>query len=82
MEVTMGYDRWRRIRVPEPPVYPPGSAWSKLLGLIVSIEKTGVIDTAEAREVAEALELRRTPEDQDLARLCWALSRSCTIRNR
>jgi hypothetical protein len=83
MEVPMTrYDRWRRIAtpVPEPPVYPPGSVWSKLLGVIASTEATAKIDAADMAELAEGFELRHTPEDRDLARLCWAVSRARAIK--
>jgi hypothetical protein len=74
------YDRWQRIKVPEPPVYPPGSVWSRMLGVIASIEATGKIDTADMTELAEGFELRHTPEDADLSRFCRALSRAHTIK--
>jgi hypothetical protein len=76
------YDRWKRIATPAPesPVYLPGSVWSKLLGVIASIEATAKIDAADMAELAEGFELRHTPEDHDLARLCWAVSRAHTIK--
>jgi hypothetical protein len=76
------YDRWKRIATPapEPPVYPPGSVWSKLLGVISTIEATAKVSTADMAELAEGFELRHTPEDRDLARLCWAVSKAHTIK--
>jgi hypothetical protein len=81
-EEPMGhYDRWKRIATsaPEPPVYPPGSVWSKLLGIISSIEATGKISVADMTELAEGFELRHTPEDADWGRFCRAVSRAHTI---
>jgi hypothetical protein len=81
-EDSVRYDRWRRVATPapEPPVYPPGSVWSRLLGVIASIETTAVVSAADMTELAEGFELQSTPEGQDLSRLCRALSRAHTIR--
>jgi hypothetical protein len=53
-----------------------------LLTTISALERTGVLDTADMRELAEGFEVRRprSPEDEDLARYHHALARVRTIR--
>jgi hypothetical protein len=75
------FERWKRSETPEPPVPEPGSAWSRLLSVTASIEATGKINATDMVALAEGFELRHTPEEQDLARLCRAISRAHTIHS-
>jgi hypothetical protein len=77
----MRYDRWKRIKSEEPPVPEPGSVWSKLLGIIASIEATGVIAITDMVELAEGFELGATAKEHDLARYFRACSKAWAIRH-